>query len=70
MCGSIPTPPPIPPLPPPPAPLPAPTIDEAKQKRMNQDELLSRKGRAASILTGSSGDLTAPETGTKKLLGG
>lgn len=70
MCGSVPTPPPIPPLPPPPAPLPAPTIDEARTKRMSDDALLARKGRAASILTGPSGDLGTPDTGTKKLLGG
>lgn len=70
MCGSVPTPPPIPPLPPPPAPLPAPTIDTAKEKRMSDDTLLARKGRAASILTGPAGDLSTPETGTKKLLGG
>lgn len=62
--------PPIPPLPPPPAPLPAPTIDSAKQKQVAQDELAGRKGRAAALLTGGSGDLAPMDTGTKKLLGG
>jgi len=57
------------PIPPPPAASPAPTIDVARQSRQQQDNALSRKGRAANILTSSEGVLSAPETGTKKLLG-
>jgi len=64
--GSVPKPDPIPP---PPAASPAPTIDVARQNRMQQDNTLARKGRAANILTSSEGVLSAPETGTKKLLG-
>lgn len=57
------------PIPPPPAAAPAPTIDTARQNRMQQDNSLARKGRAANILAGPEGVLSAPETGTKKLLG-
>lgn len=60
----------IPAPPPPPAPLPAPTIDTARQQQQAQDRLAGRRGRAASILTGVSGDLTTPPTsGAKQLLG-
>lgn len=55
--------------PPPPAPAPAPTIDTARQMQMDRDVRAGRKGRAASILTGASGDLVAPTTATKTLLG-
>ena len=59
---SIPTP------PPPPAPTPAPTLEVARQSQQAQDTVASRKGRAADILTSTSGDLSAPET-KKNLLG-
>jgi hypothetical protein len=55
--------------PPPPAPAPAPTIDNARQERQSQDEVIARRGRAASILTSTEGDLSTPTTGTKQLLG-
>lgn len=58
-----------PPPPPPPAPTPAPVIDQARQAQQSQDVLAGRRGRAATILTGSQGDLAAPTTGTKQLLG-
>lgn len=70
MCGGSPPPiPPYPPLPPPPAPLPVPTVDTARDKRRSDDSMLGRKGRASEILTSPQGDLSAPTTGTKKLLG-
>lgn len=58
------------PLPPPPAPAPAPTIDTASaEQQKNEDSARKRQGRAATILTGQQGDLSAPSTGTKQLLG-
>ena len=60
------------PPPPPAAPPPPPGVDEAKQSRMQADELRRRQGRAASILTKQQGMLASAETpkvGTKKLLG-
>ena len=59
----------VPPTPTPPAPTPAPTLDVARQAQQAQDKLASAKGRAATILTGSQGDLSAPTTGAKQLLG-
>lgn len=56
-------------IPPPPAPASAPTVDVAKDRAMAMDKLAGRRGRAASILTGSQGDLTAAPTATKTLLG-
>lgn len=53
----------------PPAPPVAPTIDEARDKAMKTDEYAKRRGRAADILTGPKGDLNAPPTSTKTLLG-
>lgn len=57
-----------PPVTPPPAPLPAPTIDEARDTRQQKDVALARKGRAASILTSSQGDLTQTEIKSGKTL--
>jgi len=57
------------PPPPPPAPTPAPTIDTARQAQQSRDAVAGRRGRAATILTGAQGDLSAPTTGTKQLLG-
>jgi hypothetical protein len=59
----------VPAAPTPPAPTPAPTIDAARQAQPAQDKMAGRQGRAATILTGSQGDLAAPSTGTKQLLG-
>lgn len=47
-------------MPPPPAPAPAPTLDEARQSQQLDDKILSRKGRAATILSGPEGDLRVP----------
>lgn len=58
----------IPPPPPIPEPPPAPTIDDATKARENEDALRRRKGRAATVLTGSAG-AGAPRTATKALLG-
>ena len=59
----------IPPPVVPPAPVPAPTIDSARQSQQSQDVAAGRQGRAASILTSSTGDLATPKTSTKSLLG-
>ena len=58
-----------PPPAPPPAPAPAPNIDAARASRQKQDDVIGRKGRAASILTGVEGDLTTPPASSKTLLG-
>jgi len=50
-------------------PLPAPTIDDAANARESADALRRRKGRAASIITGSDGADT-PKTTAETLLGG
>lgn len=59
----------IPPPVTPPAPVPAPTVDAARQSQQANDVNYARKGRAASILTSSTGDLATPATSTKTLLG-
>jgi hypothetical protein len=59
----------VPDMPTPPAPTPAPTIDMARQAQQVGDAMAGRRGRAATILTGPTGDLAAPETATKRLLG-
>lgn len=59
----------VPPPQTPPAPTPAPTIDTARQVQQSRDLFAGRRGRASDILTGSTGDLSAPQTATKKLLG-
>ena len=60
----------MPDMPTPPAPTPAPTIDTARQAQQAGDNMARRRGRAATVLTGPTGDLVAPETATKRLLGG
>lgn len=60
----------IPAPPPPQAPPPVPTMDNARQRQRDMDALAGRRGRAAMILTGPTGDLAPPTTGTKTLLGG
>lgn len=59
----------IPTPPPPPAPPPVPTMDNARQRQQDADALAGRRGRAAMILTGPSGDLAPATTGAKQLLG-
>lgn len=60
--------------PPPPTPAPTPmatpTVDTARAEIQKQDNVLDRKGRAATILTGSQGDLSNPTVKSgKDLLG-
>ena len=53
-----------------PAPIKPPTIDQARLAQQKNDDLLVRKGRAASMLTGPQGIMPSPNSiGTKKLLG-
>ena len=56
----------VPNIPPPPKP---PTIDQAAQDADAQSLIRRRRGRAADILTGTSGDMTTPPTGAATLLG-
>lgn len=51
-----------------PAPAPAPNIDAARQAQQQNDNNVARAGRAASILTSTSGDMSNPNT-KKVLLG-
>jgi hypothetical protein len=55
------------PLPPPPPPAPTPTIDEAKRRRESQDAATRRRGRAATVFTGSEG--TGAPVQSKTLFG-
>lgn len=48
----------------------APTIDDARLAAEKSDMLRRRRGRAATILTGTTGDTSAVNVGTKTLLGG
>ena len=57
----------LPDVPLPPA---VPTVDDAAARQSQEDVMKARKGRASTIATGSSGLLTAPTTGSAKLLGG
>lgn len=55
---------------PPPQQIPKPpTLDQAAQNADQNDMLRRRRGRAADILTGTKGDLVAPNIGTATLLG-
>lgn len=47
-----------------------PTVDEARMSAEQADLLRRRRGRAATVLTGSSGDTSTVNVGTKTLLGG
>lgn len=47
-----------------------PTVDEARQAAEQGDLLRRRRGRAATILTSTSGDTSTTNVGTKTLLGG
>lgn len=59
-----------PPKPPKPvAPPPVPTIDDARARQINADRRNRARGRAASMISGEMGDLSAPAVGTKMLLG-
>jgi hypothetical protein len=44
-------------------------MDTARQAQQTTDSMAMRQGRAASILTGSSGVLSTPNVGVKTLLG-
>lgn len=59
----------VPAAPPVPAAAPVPTVDNARSSRQAQDAAIARKGRAASILTSTQGDMSTPNTATKTLLG-
>jgi hypothetical protein len=48
------------PLPPPPPPVPTPTIDDARKRREAADAAAKRRGRQASVFTGSEGAADAP----------
>lgn len=58
----------VPNTPPPVANPPAPTIDTAEQNRIQNDRVLRRRGRAATMLTGTLG-AGSPNVATKTLLG-
>ena len=62
---------PSPPPPPPPPPAPAqegdPAVEEARRKELIAAR--KRQGRAATLLTGGYGDLSAAPVATKTLLG-
>lgn len=47
-----------------------PTVDEAREAAERGDLLRKRRGRAATILTSSTGDTSTTNVGTKTLLGG
>ena len=57
-------------IPPPPAPPPVPKMDDAMKNAQDREAALRRQGRAAALMSGSKGDLSAPNVGTKTLLGG
>lgn len=52
-----------------PDPVPVPQIDEFAKRRAEYDALKRRKGRGATILTGSGG-VSGENVGKKSLLGG
>lgn len=55
---------------PPPPPPPPPTVDQARVSQMERDKMLRRRrGRAATVLTESTGELSSPTTGARKLSG-
>ncbi len=58
------------PTPTPPPPAAAPSIDAARAKTYAADSGQAARGRAANMLTSSTGDLTETKTATKQLLGG
>lgn len=47
----------------------APTEDQARQQSEAENVLRRRRGRASTILTGSQGDTSTTNVGTKTLLG-
>jgi len=47
-----------------------PTVDEAQERTQDLDAIRKRRGRKANILTGVGGDDTAPQTGSRNILGG
>lgn len=52
-----------------PDPVPTPTIDTARQKQQERDQLDRRRGRAATVLTGAQGDTSTPKLGAAAALG-
>lgn len=48
---------------------PVPTVDDAAESREALDKRRSRRGAAASMLTGQLGDTAPMQTATKTLLG-
>lgn len=56
------------PPPPPPPPPPVPTVDDARLAAETRDQMLKRRGRRTTILTGPEGAAT-PTTGKTTLLG-
>jgi hypothetical protein len=72
MCGgspSIPPPPEIPKPPPPPPRKPQTPNPVAKGENTAQLAAANKRGRGSTILTGSRGDLSTPDTDKKTLLG-
>lgn len=59
----------VPKAPPVVAPPPVPTVDDAAKNTQEADLLRRRRGRAASMVNGASGDASTPSVGTKMLLG-
>jgi hypothetical protein len=60
-------------MPPPPKPIEmpkTPVVDQAALNREQADMLRRRKGRAATIMSDSSGDVGSGSVATKSLLGG
>lgn len=56
---------------PPPPPPPVPDIQQAHNDVKSNEALAKKRaGRAATMLTSTGGDLSAPNTATKQLLGG
>jgi hypothetical protein len=53
----------------PPAPPPPPTVDDARQAAESRDQMLRRRGRGASILTGPEGVGTPASTSKTTLIG-
>ena len=46
-----------------------PTVDKAKEAQQEQDMIDRKRGRAATILTGTAGDTTKPKLGASTALG-
>jgi hypothetical protein len=53
----------------PPPPPPPPTVDDARQAAESRDQMLRRRGRSSSILSGPAGPGTTPAAGKTTLIG-